>query len=213
MTHGTSGTRTRGASYNAGTESAVRIMATNNIYSDAQWHWVADRLGDGYKMKDLSDFLGMHPNNIRYNLCRIGRRLDYVTLSDLEDAKDEFLQLAGVSMPNPKSIRVTGIDSSGNELRFDSMTEAAKWLNVSPADIFNAIKFKYKCHGYAWRKERTMRIREIDPGFRKYVIENDGYCPCMVEKTPDTKCMCKDFREQKEPGPCHCGRYEKYEEG
>ena len=20
--------------------------------------------------------------------------------------------------------------------------------------------------------------------------ENDGYCPCRIEQTPDTKCMC-----------------------
>ena len=38
-----------------------------------------------------------------------------------------------------------------------------------------------------------------------------GYCPCFVIMTPDTKCMCKAFREQKEPGLCHCGLYEKYE--
>ena len=40
-----------------------------------------------------------------------------------------------------------------------------------------------------------------------------GYCPCRVGKSEDIKCMCKEFRDQKEPGPCHCGRYEKYEEG
>lgn len=36
--------------------------------------------------------------------------------------------------------------------------------------------------------------------------KNLGYCPCRLEKTPDTKCMCKEFREQKE-GTCHCGLY------
>ena len=38
---------------------------------------------------------------------------------------------------------------------------------------------------------------------------NQGYCPCRLEKTPDTKCMCKEFREQEEPGLCHCGLYER----
>ena len=38
---------------------------------------------------------------------------------------------------------------------------------------------------------------------------NDGYCPCRIEHNPDTKCMCKQFREQTEPGTCHCGLYEK----
>ena len=37
------------------------------------------------------------------------------------------------------------------------------------------------------------------------VKANDGYCPCMREKTPDTKCMCKEFRESNESGVCHCG--------
>lgn len=54
-----------------------------------------------------------------------------------------------------------------------------------------------------------LTIREINPAFRQAVKDNDGYCPCMVEKTPDTRCMCKEFRNQKTPGPCHCGRYEK----
>ena len=53
-----------------------------------------------------------------------------------------------------------------------------------------------------------MKIIEVNPDFRKAVEDNDGYCPCMVERTPDTKCMCKDFREQ-ESGLCHCGRFEK----
>lgn len=44
---------------------------------------------------------------------------------------------------------------------------------------------------------------------RKALKENDGYCPCELQQTPDTKCMCKAFREQTTPGPCHCGLYEK----
>lgn len=41
--------------------------------------------------------------------------------------------------------------------------------------------------------------------------ENNGFCPCALHKTADTKCMCKDFREmveQKRYGEyCHCGLY------
>lgn len=54
-----------------------------------------------------------------------------------------------------------------------------------------------------------MKIVEVNPGIRDLVKQNDGYCPCAVFKTPDTKCMCKEFREQIEPGMCHCGRFEK----
>ena len=60
-----------------------------------------------------------------------------------------------------------------------------------------------------------MRIEiTSDPVKKKEILdalkENSGYCPCRIEKTPDTKCMCKEFLEQKS-GPCHCGLYIKYE--
>ena len=42
----------------------------------------------------------------------------------------------------------------------------------------------------------------------KALKENSNYCPCTTEKTKDTKCMCKEFREQKD-GWCHCGLYYK----
>ena len=35
---------------------------------------------------------------------------------------------------------------------------------------------------------------------------NGGYCPCSLIKNPDTKCMCKEFRETEE-GMCHCGLF------
>lgn len=54
-----------------------------------------------------------------------------------------------------------------------------------------------------------MKIIEVDKSIRELVEQNDGYCPCAIEQTPDTLCMCKEFREQKEPGLCHCGRYGK----
>ena len=37
---------------------------------------------------------------------------------------------------------------------------------------------------------------------------NNGYCPCRPKRTDDTKCMCKEFREQ-HSGICHCGLYVK----
>lgn len=44
--------------------------------------------------------------------------------------------------------------------------------------------------------------------FEQKVKLNEGYCPCSIFKTKDTKCMCKQFRDQikaKQPGSCHCG--------
>ena len=48
---------------------------------------------------------------------------------------------------------------------------------------------------------------------RKALAANEGYCPCKLVHTPDTKCMCREFREQvKDPdfeGYCHCMLYYK----
>lgn len=43
------------------------------------------------------------------------------------------------------------------------------------------------------------------------VKANHNYCPCRLEKTPDTKCPCKEFRNSIEPGECHCGAFYKVE--
>lgn len=50
--------------------------------------------------------------------------------------------------------------------------------------------------------------KELVQKIREKLKENGGYCPCKIEKTYDTKCMCKEFKEQ-ESGECHCGLYVK----
>ena len=62
-----------------------------------------------------------------------------------------------------------------------------------------------------------MRIKmsediELVKEIRKKLRLNNGYCPCAITKTPETKCMCKAFREQQEEGECHCGLYIKIKE-
>ena len=47
--------------------------------------------------------------------------------------------------------------------------------------------------------------KEIEEKIR----QNDGYCPCSIIKSKDTKCMCKNFREQEITGWCHCKLYYK----
>jgi hypothetical protein len=55
----------------------------------------------------------------------------------------------------------------------------------------------------------ALKIIEINPDIGAIVVANNGYCPCAIWQNPDTKCMCKDFREQTEAGECYCGRFEK----
>lgn len=39
------------------------------------------------------------------------------------------------------------------------------------------------------------------------VKENRGYCPCELQKTPETKCPCANFRNSNIANVCHCGRF------
>lgn len=55
-----------------------------------------------------------------------------------------------------------------------------------------------------------------NPDLKKYdevskaVEQNDGYCPCLINKNKDTRCMCKEFLDKVNSGyigECRCGRY------
>lgn len=54
--------------------------------------------------------------------------------------------------------------------------------------------------------------KQLVDEIRQKLKENEGYCPCKLIKTKDTKCMCKEFREQITEGECHCGLYKKIKE-
>lgn len=57
--------------------------------------------------------------------------------------------------------------------------------------------------------ENEKVVNAIREGLKK----KDGHCPCRLEQTEDTMCMCKEFREQiADPefeGYCHCMLYYK----
>ena len=52
-------------------------------------------------------------------------------------------------------------------------------------------------------------VAQIKEGLKR----KGGYCPCRLQKTEDTKCICKEFKEQiADPefeGYCHCLLYYK----
>ncbi len=54
---------------------------------------------------------------------------------------------------------------------------------------------------------------EVVNTIREGLKAKGGYCPCRLQKTEDTKCICKEFREQLEDpefeGYCHCRLYYK----
>lgn len=82
--------------------------------------------------------------------------------------------------------------------------------------------FRCRCtaaRGYKYGKgDYAMKIRlNEDPEIVRTVKEGlaarGGYCPFRTVRNEDTKCMCREFREQiKDPdfeGYCHCMLYYK----
>ena len=53
--------------------------------------------------------------------------------------------------------------------------------------------------------------RKIVDAIREGLKKKNGHCPCRLEETEDTMCMCKEFRDQvADPefeGFCHCRLY------
>lgn len=55
--------------------------------------------------------------------------------------------------------------------------------------------------------------KEVVDTLKAKMKENGGYCPCRLARNEDTKCMCKEFRDQIKDdsfeGYCHCMLYYK----
>lgn len=62
-------------------------------------------------------------------------------------------------------------------------------------------------------KIRENTDQEVVRAIREGLERTGGYCPCRLERTPENKCMCAEFRGQiKDPdfeGFCHCYLYYK----
>ena len=60
---------------------------------------------------------------------------------------------------------------------------------------------------------RLNEDRELVALIREGLRQKGGYCPCRFERTEDTKCICREFREQMAvpdfEGYCHCRLYYK----
>lgn len=60
-------------------------------------------------------------------------------------------------------------------------------------------------------KVRLNEDAAVVAAVREGLKRTGGYCPCVRERSEDTKCMCREFREQiKDPnfeGYCHCMLY------
>ena len=58
------------------------------------------------------------------------------------------------------------------------------------------------------KEKITKEINSLVDDIEK-IKENDGYCPCQLEKNENKKFICKNFLNQVESGWCHCRLYYK----
>ena len=60
---------------------------------------------------------------------------------------------------------------------------------------------------------RLNENKEIVQGIKDGLKQTGGYCPCRLERTDATKCICEEFKQQiADPdfeGYCHCLLYYK----
>lgn len=65
-------------------------------------------------------------------------------------------------------------------------------------------------------KIRLNENEEIVKTVKEGLKRTGGYCPCRLQRTEDTKCMCTEFKQQiADPdfeGYCHCMLYYKSKE-
>lgn len=101
------------------------------------------------------------------------------------------------------------IDVTNDMVTYRSLSSGIEWVET-PENFLNSKVPSGSLSTQEYCFERADVIHKLNkPKLELAVINNDGYCPCAVTKTDDTKCMCKEFRERMSDGPCHCGLYNK----
>jgi ferredoxin-thioredoxin reductase catalytic subunit len=62
-------------------------------------------------------------------------------------------------------------------------------------------------------KIRLNENEDVVKAVKEGLLRTGGYCPCRTARTPDYKCMCREFKEQIADkdfeGYCHCFLYYK----
>lgn len=62
-------------------------------------------------------------------------------------------------------------------------------------------------------KVRLNEDRETVKRIKEGLKRTGGYCPCRLQRTPENKCICEEFKKQiQDPnfeGYCHCRLYYK----
>ena len=69
-------------------------MSGTSALTPQQWQWVAERWLEGYTLRELGAFVGLHRETIRRGLVRMGLRPEYKSdLKPLRERRQEYERL------------------------------------------------------------------------------------------------------------------------
>ena len=91
----------------------------------------------------------------------------------------------------------------------EMVANLTKILAQKPSDSASSGGTTTTSGTYKTRFNEKLTVKKVN-AILDAIDKNDGYCPCQAGKTADTKCHCKDFKENKKIGePCICNIYVK----
>lgn len=111
--------------------------------------------------------------------------------------------------------------TGGAELKSHRLRHNLRLMSLAFCDSETASDHResvFRKTDYIEKGGNTMAVRlnedaEMVKTIREGLKRTGGYCPCRLERTPENKCVCKEFREQiADPqfhGYCHCMLYYK----
>lgn len=111
--------------------------------------------------------------------------------------------------------------TGGTELKSHRLRHSLRLMSLAFCEsetVSDRCESVFRKTDYIEKGGNTMAVRlnedaEMVKTIREGLKRTGGYCPCRLERTPENKCVCKEFRDQiADPqfhGYCHCMLYYK----
>lgn len=125
-------------------------MPIPNMYNLSQWHWIADRVSEGYPIAEVARFVGLSEKTVLNNLIRINRYKPKKPEKPLESMKREFNALFYDGSPDVclPGKAVIAVDKDGNKTTYKTMSEAGRAIGANASRVHASVRDGTKCCGY-----------------------------------------------------------------
>jgi len=172
-------------------ETCMMQSVFKNWMKTSDAYFVFQYSGDKDKGKMLYDWIFVKGGMKRFPGFRI-------TLYDATGKAVVNKSFTGDMLRNGKT-GAAGAKAMGETLK---KIFAKKPSSITPTPMPDTEAYKVRFNEKLTTKQVNAILDSID--------KNGGYCPCQAGKDADTKCHCKDFKQNKKIGePCICKIYVK----